>query len=137
MSTITKNGKAYDSGDAQIVIDGEIFDEVSEITYSNEQEHQLNFGLGNKATSWSMGKITPTASVTMLMADSIRLEKKAGGSLLNLPPVTIQVSFVNDYNEIINDTIVAKFQSEGREVTGEMGLKKQYDLFAISVNLLT
>ncbi|MGY0034448.1 hypothetical protein [Pedobacter sp. NJ-S-72] len=81
-------------------------------------------------------KITPTASLTMYMTDAVRLERKGGGSLMKLPPFDIQVSYVNDYNEIINDTIVAKFMSEGREVTGDMGLKMQYDLFTLSVNLL-
>lgn len=137
MAEIRRSGKAYDSADAEFVIDGELYDEVTEITYGNEQEHQLNYGLASKARSWSAGKITPSASITLMMADSVRLERRGGGSLLNLPPITINVSFVNEYNEIVNDTIVAKFQSEGREVTGDMGLKKQYDLFAISVDLNT
>ena len=33
------------------------------------------------------------------------------------------------------DKIIAKFKNEGREVTGDMGLKKEYELFALSVNL--
>ncbi|HMI04279.1 MAG TPA: hypothetical protein VK541_17455 [Pedobacter sp.] len=118
MARARRDGKAYDSADAQIVIKGELYDEITEITYGNDQEHQLNHSLGVNATSWSKGKITPKCSMTMYMTDSVRLERQGGGSVLNLKPFDIQVSFVNDDNEIINDTIVAKFQNEGREVTG-------------------
>lgn len=133
MARARKDGKAYDSADVQIVIEGEQFDEITEITYGNDQEHQLNHSLSVDATSWSKGKITPKASVTMYMTNVVRLEKRGGGSVLNLRPFDIQVSYVNDDNEIINDTIIAKFMNEGREVTGEMGLKMKFDLFAIEV----
>ena len=33
----------------------------------------------------------------------------------------------------MNDTILAKFQSQGREVNTEMGLNKQYELFVLEV----
>ncbi|MNT35822.1 hypothetical protein D3C72_1718670 [compost metagenome] len=71
------------------------------------------------------------------MKDSVRLEKKAGGDLLAVRPFNIQVSFVDEYNEIINDTIVAKFKSQGRDVNGEMGLAYAYELFAIDVKFQT
>ena len=62
------------------------------------------------------------------------LERVSGG-LLKIKPFTITVEFVNEFNEIVVDKIVAKFKNEGREVTGDMGLEKQYDLFALSVKL--
>lgn len=133
MAIVRKNGKAYDSGDVQIVIDGEMIDEFKEITYATEQEHQVNHSLANEATSWSRGKITHKASITLYMAAVIKLEKQYGGNLLNKPPFDIQVSYVNEYNEIVNDTITAKFMSQGRDVTGEMGLSKQFDLLAINI----
>lgn len=137
MSDIIKNGKAYDSGDAQIVLDGDLYDEITEISYSTEQEHQLNYGLGNDPKSWSMGKKTPKCSMTLMMTDSVRLERKWGGSLLNGKPFDVNVSFVNEFNDIVNDTVTVKFQNEGREVNGEMGLKRQYEMFCLGVNLNT
>ncbi|MOA37726.1 hypothetical protein D3C78_1593480 [compost metagenome] len=133
MAGVRKNGKAYDSGDVRVVIDGEVYDEVKELTYSTDQEHQVNHSLGNEATRWSMGKITHNASITLYMSDVLRLERKAGGSLIKLRPFDIQVSYVNDYNEIINDTLTVKFKSQGRDVTGEMGLAKQFELLALGV----
>ena len=137
MSLIRKNGKAYDSGDVVVSIIGRIESEVKEITYSTEQEHQLNHSLNNRASSWSMGKITHTASVTLYMAAVVALEKKCNGDLLSLKPFDINVTFTNEYNEVVNDTLTVKFKSQGREVTGEMGLSKQFELFVIDIKYLT
>lgn len=133
MSGINRNGKAYDSADVKVQINGVPL-EVKSISYGNEQEHQLNYGLDSRPTSWSMGKITPSASMTVAMHNITPLERVSGG-LLKIKPFTITVEFVNEYNEIIVDKIIAKFKNEGREVTGDMGLEKQYELFALSVEL--
>ncbi|WP_136464940.1 hypothetical protein [Flagellimonas onchidii] len=132
MANVIKNKKAYDSGDVDVFINGVPID-IMEITYDTEQEHQLNHTLKNDATSWSQGKKTHTASVTLMMHDAVALEYAAGGDLLSIKPFDINVSFVNDYNEIVNDTITAKFMKQGREVTGDMGLNKQYDLFVLDI----
>lgn len=133
MADIIKGGKAYDSGDVQIAFDGIIVDEIKEIKYGVEQEHQLNFSMSNEATSWSKGKRTPNASITMYMAAVVKFEKATAGDLLARPPFWINITYVNDDAEIITDRIYAKFQSQGREVTGEMGLAQQFDLFALKV----
>ncbi len=134
MAKITRNGKAYDSADVHVQING-VPIEVKSISYGNEQEHQLNHTLGADATSWSRGKKTPSANMKLMMADVQPLEIAANGSLLNLKPFTITVEFVNEYNLIVVDKIVAKFKNEGRDVTGDMGLEKDYELFALSVEL--
>lgn len=134
MATIIRNNKAYDSADVKVQING-VPIEVTSITYGNEQEHQHNHTLGAEPTSWSRGKITPSASMGVMMHDILPLEMAAGGSLLNVKPFVITVEFVNEYNMIVVDKIVAKFKNEGREITGDMGLKKEYELFAMSVKL--
>ncbi|MEQ3500602.1 hypothetical protein ABMY20_12665 [Tenacibaculum sp. SSH1-16] len=134
MAEIIRNGKAYDSGDVKAYINGAPI-EVSKIVYGNEQDHQLNFSLGNKATSWSMGKINPNATMGIAMHDIIPLERAANGSIMKIKPFTITVEFVNDFNVIVVDKIVAKFKNEGRDVTGDMGLEKEYELFALDVQL--
>lgn len=136
MAKIIRNKKAYDSGDAETYINGVPY-EVNEIEYSREQEHQLNYGLKNEATSWSQGKITPTATMTLMMADAVVLEASAPDGLLSLKPFDINITFVNEYNVIVNDKITVKFAKEGRSVTGDMGLNMQYDLFALDVQLFT
>ncbi|MBL7868879.1 MAG: hypothetical protein JNM71_12765 [Flavobacterium lindanitolerans] len=132
MSTIIRNNKAYDSGDAEATINGFSLD-IVEISYETEQEHQLNHTLKNKATSWSRGKITPTATMTVMMHDIAPIERAAGGDLLSIKPFDINMTYINEYNVPVNDTIVAKFQNQGREVTGDMGLNKQYTLFVLDI----
>ncbi len=135
MSDIIRNGKAYDSADVTVQVNGVPID-VKSISYGNEQEHQLNHTLFPDATSWSIGKKTPHASWTLMMHDVLPLELAAeNGSLLKIKPFLITVQFVNEYNMVVVDKIIAKFKDEGRDVTGDMGIEKQYDLFALSVKL--
>ncbi len=134
MAEIIRNNKSYDSADVKVQING-VPIEVKSLSYGNEQEHQLNHTLGAEATSWSKGKITPSASMNVMMHDITPLEMASGGSLLKIAPFTITVEFVNEYNVLIVDKVIAKFQSEGRDVTGEMGLEREYELFALNVKL--
>jgi hypothetical protein len=132
---IVRNGKAYDSGDVQVALFGRMDYEVTEISYDTDQEHQHNYSLGsNKQTSWSMGKIANTGTMTMRLASVSIIEKAAGGNLLAIKPFEINVSFVNEDNDIINDTLLCKFQNQGRDVGGDMDLKKQFKLFIIDAD---
>ena len=131
---IRRDGKAYDGGDATVFALGQMWEEVVEIDYNTTQEHQKNFTLGSRrATSWSQGKIEDTGSITMMMNQAGSLENACNGDLLNIKPFPINVTFVDGYNQIVNDTILAKFQSQGRTVNTEMGLSKQYELFVLEV----
>lgn len=136
MARITRNGKTYDSVDVKCSLNA-VDLEVFSLTYGNEQEHQLNWTLGSsKASSWSTGKRTPNASMGVMMHDMTPIEiASAGRSILDIKPFTIIVTFTNEYNVTIVDRLLVKFQKEGREVTGEMGLKMDYPLFALEVNL--
>ncbi|MCT4613590.1 MAG: hypothetical protein N4A49_01795 [Marinifilaceae bacterium] len=133
MARINKNGKAYDSGDVIVNMLGNPDSEVTEITYETTQEHQRNYSLKRKARSWSMGKIENSCSITFPMEEIVAIEKAAKGNLLSIKPFDINVSFVDEYNDIINDTITCKFQTQGREVTGEMGLGKQFEMFVLDI----
>ncbi len=134
MARIIRNGKAYDSADVEVTING-VPVEVSEITYNTSQEHQLNYRLGSsKPSSWSQGKEEYNCSITIPTHAISPIEKAAGGNLLKIRPFYINVTFVNEFNDIINDTILAKFKDQGREVTGDMGLQKQHELFVLDID---
>lgn len=132
MATVIKGRKAYDSGDVSVFINGTPIN-VSEINYESEQEHQLNYTLKDEPTSWSKGKRNYSASISLMMEDVLPLEEQGNGDLMSIKPFTINVTYVNEYNKLVNDTITAKFQKQGREVSGDMGLKKQYDLFVLGI----
>ena len=131
---IRRDGKAYDGGDATIFALGQFWDEVTEIDYGSTQEHQKNFTIGSRrATSWSIGKVDHTGSITMMMNQAVNIENACGGDMLSIKPFTINITFTDGFNQIVNDTVLAKFQSQGRTVNTEMGLSKQYELFVLEV----
>lgn len=135
MSVIRRNGKAYDSGDVTVALFGSVSYEVTEISYNTEQEHQKNYSLGsNKGTSWSMGKIDESASITFRLSSMSAIEKAADGDLLRIKPFSINVTVTNDSNDIINDTLWVKFQDQGRDINGDMDLKKQCKLFVLDID---
>lgn len=133
MAGVRKNGKAYDSGDVVVSILGVIESEVKSITYETDQEHQLNHSLSNQATSWSRGKISHTAQIELYLNATRKLEQISGGDLLAIAPFDINVTFTNEFNEVINDTLTVKFKKVGRQVTGEMGLAYSYELFVLGI----
>ena len=73
--------------------------------------------------------------MTVMMADILPLEMAAKGDILKIKPFIITVEFTNEYNILVIDKVIAKFKNDGREVTGDMGLEKQFDLFALKVDL--
>lgn len=132
MAGIRRNNKQYDSGDVVVTIFNQQEDEVKEIEYNTTQEHQKNRSLAHEATSWSMGAIDRTARIVLYMSAASKIEKAAGGDLLKVKPFDINITFLNEYNDIVNDTITVKFQSQGRKIDGSMGLFMEYDLFCLA-----
>jgi hypothetical protein len=71
------------------------------------------------------------ASVTKLE----RLAKASGGNtILDLAPFDTQVSFINEFNDPVNDTITWKFKKTGRTVNGEMGLAQEFEMFVLGID---
>ena len=135
MALINRNGRSYDGGDVHIAMFGSIDWEATEITYNTSQEHQPNYALGShKQTSYSMGKISNEGTITLRLKSANVIEKACGGNILAVKPFPINVTFFNEDNTLINDTILAKFQDTGRDVSGEMDIKKQYKLFILDVD---
>ena len=135
MSLINKNGKTYDGGDVHIAMFGSIDWECTQITYNTTQEHQANHSLGsNKMTSYSMGKVSNDGNVTLRLPSGNIIEKACGGDILKVKPFHINVTFFNDDNALVNDTLLVKFQDTGRDVSGDMDIKKQYTLFVLDVD---
>lgn len=135
MAVINRNGKTFDSGDVHVTVFGSIDWEITEVTYGEKQAHQANYSLGsNKPTSYSRGKIEYESSLTMRLSSASRIEKAADGNLLNIKPFPINITFLNDDNEIVNDTVYAKFSNNKREVNGDVDLKTQFELFVLDID---
>jgi len=81
-----------------------------------------------------MGKVNDSATMTLRLASLSAIEKAAGGNLLRVKPFDINVTFTNENNDIVNDTLTVKFMNQGRDVGGDMDLKKQYNLFVLGID---
>jgi len=136
MADVYVGDRAYDKADVKIAMLGDLPAEVSEISYGKEVEHQLNFGMAAKPTSWSKGKESYSGSITMSMHEVVKLEDAiivGEKDLTRIKPFKIFISYINESQKFVTDKVFAKFKNHGREVTDDMGLSKQFELFVLDV----
>ena len=134
MSTITKNGKSYASADVQVSMFGSIDYEVTKLSYSVSQSNTANYSLGSASpTSYSLGKKTYTAEMTIAVKSLARIEKAAGGDLLSIKPFPIVVTYVDDENEIIKDTLLVKFAKQGKDAELDKDVETSIELFCLDI----
>lgn len=132
---VTRNGKAYGDDDVTITMFGSVSWEITNFEYGIEEEATANYSLGSKKmTSYITGKEKGTASLTMRLSSISAIEKAAGGKLLSIKPFTINVTIVNEDNDVINDTLTVKFIDQGRTFGGGDDAKKQLKLFVIDID---
>jgi hypothetical protein len=135
MSIIIKQGQSYNAGDVQVNIMGDLNLEVTKVVYDVKQSHKANYSVGcQDPTSYSVGKKEYTCTLGMRLASIAQLEKAAGGSLLDIKPFNIIVTYVNDENEIITDRLLVKFKEQGRSVSSddEDGVK-EFEMFCLGI----
>jgi hypothetical protein len=135
MSIIIKQGQSYNAGDVQVNIMGDLNLEVTKVVYDVKQSHKANYSVGcQDPTSYSVGKKEYTCTLGLRLASIAQLEKAAGGSLLDIKPFNIIVTYVNDENEIITDRLLVKFKEQGRSVSSddEDGVK-EFEMFCLGI----
>lgn len=136
MSVAVINGKAYDSADVEVMVLGKPILEVTEISYDKDVDHQLNYGMRAKPTSYSKGKESYSASLGLMMHEVVGIEdsiQTGDKDLTAIKPFQIMVSYLHESGKIVTDKIYAKFKNHGREVNGEMGLSKVFELFVLDI----
>jgi hypothetical protein len=136
MSIIIKQGQSYNAGDVQVNIMGDLNLEVTKVVYDVKQSHKANYSVGcQDPTSYSVGKKEYTCTLGLRLASIAQLEKAAGGSLLDIKPFNIIVTYVNDENEIITDRLLVKFKEQGRSVSSddEDGVK-EFEMFCLGID---
>lgn len=91
------NGKSYEWADITVGILGAPFLGVQAIEYREDQDIQNVYGAGSYPVSRGMGKVTPTAKITLLMEEVEALRTVAPkGRLQKIPTFDIIVAFVDD-----------------------------------------
>ncbi len=138
-NTVVVVNRQYHPGDTVLTLLGIQEDEVMEINYNYKRAHTHNKSLKG-LSSWSMGGISEmTCSLKLYMTAVQRIKAiaKANGvsDLTLLQPFNAAVTYANDELAEVNDIITMKFQSDGREVTGEEGLAMSYEMFVTGMQL--
>lgn len=134
MARVRRMGEVYSAGDVIVTVAG-IYDfDPSAISYSYTYAHEYQRGLKRKPRGWRMGQMEMEGSMTLPLDIVATLEKMFGDIAL-IRPFPIIVTYANFENEVIRDIIWAKFQGNGREVTDDGELEREYDLFITDIKL--
>ena len=126
------NGQAYSYTDIVMLLAGVPLASVSEINYKIEQEKVNNIGLSSKPVSRGRGAKNPTGSIKVAMDETQVIRANApNGSLLDIPPFDIQVTFLNPTTEKLATHILknCEFTVDGHEMAaGDTEIAMTYDL---------
>lgn len=125
------NGTAYSWSQIKLNILGANPTGVTAIDYSEEQEIQNNYGIGNNPVSRGYGAIKPEASITMHMAEVEQLQALTDtGRIQEIPEFDIVVSYLPENGNIVTHTLHnCRFKTNKRDVKqGDMELTTQINL---------
>ena len=115
------NGVAYSHSDIIVNILGVPVVGVTEISYSDPQAMELNYGTGNQPISMSMGQVSPAGSITLEMNDVEKLMDVApAGKIQNIPFFDIGVNFVTEDGKFARHRL-KKCRFKGRNFTSSTG----------------
>lgn len=124
------NGKAYDFALITVVALGVPIPSVSDIKYTEEQEKENNFGLGNRPVSRGQGAINASGSLDISMNDIEALRDVApNGSLLQIPAFDIVVVYGNPQKPVTHVLKNCEFIDDGVETTqNDKDVKRTFGL---------
>ncbi len=131
MPTPLINGTSYAWSQIQVNILNTPVNEVTAISYEDEQEMQDNYGAGEYPVSRGYGKIKAKAKITMAMAEVVALQAAAPGKQLNrIPEFDVVVSYQPTGGKIVIETVKnCRFKSNKREVKeGDMTIPVELEL---------
>ena len=131
MAIIRRMGEVYSAGDVIVDIAGLHDVNPSAIEYNSSYAHEYSRGLKRKARGWRMGAREMDVKMTLPLDVISVIEKVAPkGELAFIRPFPITVVYTNAENDLITDVIIAKFKGQGRSVTVDGELEREYELFA-------
>lgn len=135
MARIGRMGEYYSSGDITVDIAGMQDVDPSAIDYGYKYAHDYVRGIKRDPKGWRMGQKEMDAKITLTLDIVREFEKVAPNrDIARIRPFPIIVVFTNEENEIIVDTIIAKFTGNRRSVTGDGELESELELFVISID---
>ncbi|MGJ1499887.1 hypothetical protein ACR79R_21415 [Sphingobacterium spiritivorum] len=101
------NGNSYVWNHIDFPVFGTVIQGITAISYKKKQEKTNNYGRGKKPVSRGRGKEEYEASITVEMKESEWMRIAAGGSLLDIKPFNIPVTFSGDGVNLTTHTLIA------------------------------
>lgn len=91
---------------------------ITEISYTDEQEKENEYGAGKYPQGQSEGNYKPMASITLFSEEIVAMQKSIpkGIRLQDIPPFPVAIEYEYDgvlYNDVIQN---CSFKNNGREV---------------------
>ncbi|MEO6176779.1 MAG: hypothetical protein ABIP27_16630 [Flavobacterium circumlabens] len=130
MAKVKRMHEVYSSGDVTVTVKDNYDINPSAIEYNSNYAHEYQRGLRRDARGWRMGAKEMDAKITLPLDAIALIEKGApNGDIALYRPFPIIVTFLNSENEMIKDIITAKFKGNGRTVTNDGEIEKEYELF--------
>ncbi len=129
------NSRAYDWASISLQLLGQTIFGVTAISYGHKQEKTNNYGAGVNPVSRGYGKREPEASITLEMKEVERIQAavqqaQPGGSLLDIKPFPVVVSYVTPENALITHTLHhCEFTENKRDIkTGDASIEVELPL---------
>lgn len=131
------NGVEYTHADIVCTILGAPVVGITAISYSDQQEINLNHSTGQHPTSRSFGAVTPQASITMTMKEIQRITRAApGGRIQNIPDFDIRVNFLTEAGDFVSHRLI-RCRFKGRNTDSSVGntqIEEQLELSVVDIN---
>lgn len=126
------NGKTYSWGDVELRLPG-IVTEVQEISYDDELEKEVVYGMGSRPRGYGRGNYKANGKITLLRDDYddiVDYCKKNGISLYELEFPKIIVSYAKGNGKTVTDILnrVSLTKSSTKAAQGDKSFTVDFDL---------
>lgn len=131
------NGRRYDWASVDVQLPG-LDLEITEISYDDEQEKELQYGKGSKPRGFGTGNYKPSAKISLHRDEYNKLldySRKKGIPLYKLEFPKIVVSYANDNQPMVTDVLpnVSFTKSSTKAGQGDKSVKVDLDLLVAGV----
>ncbi|MCR4442964.1 MAG: hypothetical protein QHH10_12085 [Peptococcaceae bacterium] len=102
------NGKKYSWEDITATMPHGVLIDITDIEYSDGKEIEAQYGKGSMPTGYGVGNYSAEGKVSMLREEFNKLlayAKSQGCTLYTLPPFPITVSYANEDQPMVTDTL--------------------------------
>lgn len=123
------NGEEYSWAHIRCCINGVQVIGITAISYGDKQDVQNNYGAGRHPVSFSKGRITPSAKITLYMSEVVAIvARAANGRLQDIAPFDIEVVYMPENGLIVTDRIRNARFTENKRDWKEGDMNQQVEL---------